>query len=47
MKNIVVFPSIYEGFGMPIMETQAICRAVITTRRAPMDWMAAKVLRCW
>lgn len=40
--DIVVFPSIYEGFGMPIMEAQAIGRAVITTRRAPMDWVAGK-----
>ena len=40
--DIVVFPSIYEGVGMPIMEAQAIGRAVITTRRAPMDWVAGK-----
>ena len=40
--DIVVFPSIYEGFGMPIMEAQAIGRAVITTRRAPMDWVVGK-----
>lgn len=40
--DIVVFPSLYEGFGMPIMEAQAIGRAVITTRCAPMDWVAGK-----
>lgn len=38
--DIVVFPSLYEGFGMPIIEAQAIGRAVITSNRAPMNWVA-------
>ena len=35
--DIVTFPSLFEGFGMPIMEAQAIGRPVITSDRAPMN----------
>lgn len=34
--DVVCFPSLYEGFGMPILEGQATGRAVITSGRAPM-----------
>jgi len=34
--DIVSFPSIYEGFGMPIIEGQAIGRCVITSNINPM-----------
>jgi glycosyltransferase involved in cell wall biosynthesis len=34
--DIVVFASVYEGFGMPIVEAQAIGRAVITSGIPPM-----------
>ena len=34
--DIVSFPSLYEGFGMPIIEGQAIGRPVLTSHRAPM-----------
>ena len=32
-----LFPSIYEGFGMPIIEGQAIGRVVITSNISPMN----------
>lgn len=38
--DIVVFPSLYEGFGMPIIEAQAIGRPIITSNIAPMNWVA-------
>lgn len=34
--DIVNFPSIYEGFGMPVIEGQAIGRVVITSRIEPL-----------
>lgn len=40
--DIVVFPSLYEGFGMPIIEAQAIGRPVITSNISPMNWVAGK-----
>lgn len=38
--HIVVFPSLYEGFGMPIIEAQAIGRPVITSNIEPMRTVA-------
>lgn len=40
--DIVVFPSLYEGFGMPIIEAQAIGRPVITSDLDPMNWVAGE-----
>ena len=40
--DMVVFPSLYEGFGMPIIEAQAIGRALITSDLSPMNWVAGK-----
>lgn len=40
--DIVTFPSLYEGFGMPIAEAQAIGRAVITSDIQPMNWVAGE-----
>lgn len=34
--DIVNFPSLYEGFGMPIIEGQASGKVVITSNREPM-----------
>jgi glycosyltransferase involved in cell wall biosynthesis len=34
--DIVSFPSIYEGFGMPIIEGQAIGRVVLTSNIDPL-----------
>ena len=39
-SDLVVFPSLYEGFGMPIVEAQAVGRPVVTSARAPMDEVA-------
>lgn len=38
--NIVNFPSLYEGFGMPIIEGQAIGRVVVTSHLSPMQEIA-------
>lgn len=38
--DIVSLPSLYEGFGMPIIEGQAIGRAVVTSDVEPMNKVA-------
>lgn len=38
--DIVLFPSLSEGFGLPILEGQAAGRPVITSNRAPMSDVA-------
>lgn len=38
--DIVCFPSIHEGFGMPIIEGQAIGKAVVTSDVSPMKEIA-------
>ena len=38
--DIIAFPSLYEGFGMPIIEGQATGRVVITSNLPPMNWVA-------
>lgn len=42
MCDIVSFPSIYEGFGMPIIEGQATGRVVLTSDIAPMNEIAGE-----
>jgi len=39
-SDIVSFPSTYEGFGMPILEGQAVGRPVLTSNREPMRTVA-------
>jgi glycosyltransferase involved in cell wall biosynthesis len=34
--ELLLFPSLAEGFGLPIIEAQACGCRVVTTRRAPM-----------
>lgn len=41
-SDIVSFVSYYEGFGMPIIEAQAIGRPVLTSDISPMKEIAAK-----
>lgn len=38
--DIVLFPSLYEGLGVPIFEGQAAGKPVITTNKDPMKWVA-------
>jgi glycosyltransferase involved in cell wall biosynthesis len=38
--DIILFPSTYEGFGMPIVEGQKAGRPVITSRLSPMQEVA-------
>ena len=38
--DIVMFPSLSEGFGLPILEAQAVGRTVVTSNRAPMSGVA-------
>lgn len=39
--DLVCFASTYEGFGMPIVEANAVGRPVVTSGKPPMDWVAA------
>jgi len=38
--DIVSFPSLYEGFGMPIIEAQSFGKAVLTSNIEPMNSIA-------
>lgn len=38
--DLLCFPSLYEGFGMPIIEAQAIGRPVLTSNRGAMKEVA-------
>ena len=38
--DVVLFPSLFEGLGVPIFEGQAAGKPVITTNREPMNWTA-------
>lgn len=40
--DIVNFPSLYEGFGMPIIEGQAVGRPVLTSTLSPMREVAGE-----
>ena len=41
-SDIVMFPSLYEGFGLPILEAQAIGRPLITSDIEPMSSVAGR-----
>ena len=38
--DIVNFPSLFEGFGMPVVEGQAVGRPVVTSNISPMKYVA-------
>ncbi len=40
--DIISFPSLFEGFGMPIIEGQTIGRPVLTSNREPMSFIAGQ-----
>jgi glycosyltransferase involved in cell wall biosynthesis len=40
--DMLVFPSVYEGFGLPIMEAQLTGRPVLTSNLSPMKEVAGK-----
>lgn len=40
--DIVLFPSLFEGLGVPIFEGQAAGKPVITTNKEPMSWTAGE-----
>lgn len=40
--DVLVFPTLYEGFGLPILEAQQAGVPVLTSNRGPMDEVAGK-----
>jgi glycosyltransferase involved in cell wall biosynthesis len=43
--DLLLFPSLFEGFGLPIVEAQKTGRAVITSDRSPMKDVAGEGAR--
>jgi len=41
-SDLVAFVSLYEGFGVPILEAQAVGRPVLTSNRLPMSDVAGE-----
>lgn len=45
--DLVVFASLYEGFGMPIIEAQSTGRPVVTSDIEPMPWVGGEKGACF
>jgi glycosyltransferase involved in cell wall biosynthesis len=45
--DLVTFVSLYEGFGMPIIEAQAVGRPVVTSRLSPMTEVGGAAGACY
>lgn len=41
-SDVLVFPSTYEGFGLPILEAQTVGRVVVTSNITCMPWVAGE-----
>jgi glycosyltransferase involved in cell wall biosynthesis len=41
-SDVIIFPSLYEGFGLPILEGQKAGRAVLTSNISPMKEVAGE-----
>jgi glycosyltransferase involved in cell wall biosynthesis len=41
-SDLIIFASTYEGFGLPILEAQAVGRPVITSNTSPMSEVAGE-----
>lgn len=39
-SDMLIFPSLYEGFGMPILEAQTVGRVVVTSNVTSMPWVS-------
>jgi glycosyltransferase involved in cell wall biosynthesis len=39
-NDVLLYPSLYEGFGLPILEAQGYGLLVITSNIEPMNWVA-------
>lgn len=39
-SSCLLYPSLYEGFGLPIIEAQSVGLPVITSNKEPMKWVA-------
>jgi glycosyltransferase involved in cell wall biosynthesis len=42
-SDIVVFPSLYAGLGLPVLEGQATGRVIVSSNTAPMNSVSGEV----
>lgn len=41
-SDLLLFPTLFEGFGLPIIEAQQAGKPVITSNLGPMNWVAGE-----